>query len=78
MRIYESVTYELGKGGDMKQPRIKDLFKVADEMANNCQSREIRVSGYPRIVEWLYTHDGEFNSRNEWREELLKVIKENL
>lgn len=30
------------------------------------------------VAEWLYTHDGAMNNKQEWREQLLEMIKWNL
>lgn len=54
-----------------KESRVSDLFEISDRASRN-------QTGYVKILEWLYTHDGTFSSREEWRKALLEVIKENL
>jgi len=37
-----------------------------------------RLGMYTDIIEWLYVHDGQYDSKQEWRESFSEFLKETL
>ena len=61
----------------MKEPKKKSA-PAAERKLSQSEYLVVVTEAYAKIVEWLYVNDGAFPTKNQWRDRLLLVIKEQL